>query len=85
MLHPEMYYFVQKECTPGAWHAENHRISNYSLVFVMEGGAHYTIDGQNYEPKVGNVIFISRAACVLILPKACAARQSTFGCRKGKT
>ena len=58
MLHPEMYYFVQKECTPGAWHAENHRISNYSLVFVMEGGAHYTIDGQNYEPKVGNVIFI---------------------------
>ena len=58
MLHPEMYYFIQKECIPGVWHAENHRISHYSLVFVMEGGAHYTIDGQNYEPQVGDVIFI---------------------------
>ncbi|MBQ7915511.1 MAG: helix-turn-helix transcriptional regulator [Firmicutes bacterium] len=57
MLHPEMYYFVQKECTTN-WHLNDHKILAYSLLFVMEGSAHYIIDGKSYEPQKGNIIFI---------------------------
>lgn len=57
MIHPHMHYFVQKECTT-AWKLSDHEMKVYSLLFIFEGGAHYTINGKPYEPHAGNVIFI---------------------------
>lgn len=57
MLHPQMNYFVYKECTP-AWKIDHQAINFYSLVFILSGKAHYIIDGINYEPAAGTVVFV---------------------------
>lgn len=57
MLHPQMNYFVCKECTP-AWKIEHQTVDFYSLVFILSGNAHYIIDGIKYEPIAGNVVFV---------------------------
>lgn len=57
ILHPELYYFVRKECTP-AWKIEKQMIQFYCLVFIQEGGAAYRIDDKQYEVCAGKVVFI---------------------------
>ncbi|QAY66506.1 AraC family transcriptional regulator [Paenibacillus protaetiae] len=56
-IHPELTYFVQKECTP-SWKLDTHRISFYDIVFVLEGQADYTINGKEYHVQQGDVLYI---------------------------
>lgn len=61
MLHPQMSYFVYKECT-SAWKIEHQTVNFYSLVFILSGKAHYIIDGIKYEPVAGNVVFVKNGS-----------------------
>lgn len=56
-LHPELCYFVRKECTP-SWKIDTQKISFNSLVFIQEGCAEYRIDGKKYDAPAGTVVFI---------------------------
>ena len=57
MLHPYMHYFVQKRCTT-IWKINENKLDFYSLTFVLSGSANYIINGKEYRPSAGNVVFV---------------------------
>lgn len=56
-IHPELTYFVMKECT-SSWRNDPHRIDFNAIVFVLEGSADYTVDDNRYQVKKGDIVFI---------------------------
>ncbi len=61
-IHPKMFYFVQKECTP-TWSIKRHVLDFfYSLVFILQGGAEYLIDDVKYHAAAGDVVFVRRGS-----------------------
>ena len=56
-VHPEIIYFVEKDCGPD-WKFQTNHIHFYSLTFVQAGSADYDIDAQHYAAGEGDVIFI---------------------------
>jgi AraC-like DNA-binding protein len=56
-IHPKMFYFVWKKCTPN-WKICTQQIRFNDLLFVLEGHAEYTIDGRDYHIKKGDIVFI---------------------------
>ncbi len=61
-LHPKMFYFVQKECTP-TWLIKKHTLDFfYSLVFILQGGADYLINDVKYHAAAGDVVFVRRGS-----------------------
>ena len=57
-IHPEMFYFVWKKCTPN-WKIPTQRIDFNDLLFVWEGSADYTVDGRHYHIQKGDILFIA--------------------------
>lgn len=64
-IHPNMFYFVQKECPP-TWSIKQHVVKFYSLTFILMGSADYMIDNVDYPAAEGDIVFVplgsSRAA-----------------------
>jgi len=56
-IHPEMFYFVWKKCTPN-WKIDPQRIDFNDLLFVLDGSADYTIDGSHHHIQKGDIVFI---------------------------
>ena len=57
LLHPEMIYFVTKQCSR-EWKLDNNWTIFHSLVFIMEGSADYEVDGHYFHAQSGDVILI---------------------------
>jgi AraC-like DNA-binding protein len=61
-IHPKLFYFVQKECTP-TWSIRKHVLDYYySLVFILQGSAEYLINDVKYHAVAGDVVFVRRGS-----------------------
>jgi len=56
-IHPHLTYFVRKKCNT-SWRIEDQQIFFYDLVFILDGVADYTINGDVYRIKKGDILFI---------------------------
>mgnify|MGYP001175242006 CR=1 FL=1 len=56
-LVPDIGYLVYRKCTP-AWEIVKNRISFYDITYVMEGRGVYTVNGEPYEVKRGDLLCI---------------------------
>jgi len=57
IIYPEVVYFVSKNCSK-EWEIAPQEISYYSILFIEDGSANYIIDGKEYAPQKGDVLFI---------------------------
>ena len=57
MLQPRLRYFLQRNCT-NKWKLNDEQPSDvYSLFFVLDGDARFTVDGEYFELGTGDVLF----------------------------
>lgn len=56
-LVPNIFLFVERICSPG-WKIQKSRIGFHDLTFVVEGKAHYYVNGVKYSVEAGDLVYV---------------------------
>ncbi|GHV87321.1 hypothetical protein AGMMS50255_6170 [Spirochaetia bacterium] len=60
-------YLVYRECYPG-WFMKKHPVQRFDLIYVIQSGARFTIDGVPCEPEAGDLLCLKEGVMVEAVP-----------------
>ena len=56
---PHIACHVYRKCNPD-WHIQRYTASDFDITYVIKGSARYTINGESYELKAGDLLCLSK-------------------------